>query len=256
MSDLKRAVQAQFGANAANYVASALHRDSGDFAEMLQHANPQPTDRLLDIATGGGHTALAFAPFVGEVIASDLTPAMCDAAAQHFEARGATNIRTEQADAEALPFPAASFDIVTCRVAPHHFPAPQQFVREVARVLRVGGRFILVDNAVPTDPAVDTFINTISRLHDPTHGRAYTLAEWRSMCDATELHVVHAATWPKTLNIADWCARASTSAANQAAIQQAFADAAPAVRQAVQAEEHAGVYTAYTMPVACIVATR
>ena len=151
----KAAIQEQFGKTAEAYVQSPTHANQPDLAQMVERAHLHGDEQVLDIATGGGHTALAFAPHVREVVATDLTPRMLDAARHFIQGQRIENVRFEPADAEALPFPDASFDIVTCRVAPHHFGDVQQFVREVARVLRVGGRFVLVDNVAPSDEALD-----------------------------------------------------------------------------------------------------
>lgn len=138
MSDLKALNRAQFGTHAEAYVESPDHAGSESLDRLLETVAPQPHWQMLDVATGGGHTALAFAPHVARVVASDLTPAMVQAAARHAAARGITNVVFQVADAEALPFPDASFDLVTCRVAPHHFPNVARFVREAARVVRPG----------------------------------------------------------------------------------------------------------------------
>ena len=63
-SSIKNLVQAQFGAVAERYVTSAIHAHGSDLARMIELAQPRGDERLLDIATGGGHTALAFAPHV------------------------------------------------------------------------------------------------------------------------------------------------------------------------------------------------
>jgi ubiquinone/menaquinone biosynthesis C-methylase UbiE len=89
---------------------------------LLVLAAPQPGWRLLDVATGGGHTALAFAPRVREVGATDLTPDRLAAAARYIRGLGVANVVCREADAMALPFDDGEFDLVTCRVAPHHFP--------------------------------------------------------------------------------------------------------------------------------------
>lgn len=256
MDDIKTAVQSQFAANAENYVASTTHRATADLAQMMQWAALQPTDRVLDIATGGGHTALYFAPYVHEVVATDFTPTMLAAAAQHIADRGVHNIRTELADAEALPYAAESFEVVTCRTAPHHFPNPQQFVREVARVLQPGGRFVLVDNSVPTDHEIDEFINELQKLHDPTHLRAYTIPEWQTMCVAAGLQVVHTEELPKYLDIVDWCDRASVPAERRALIQTMFRETSDKVRDALDLTWTGSVVTRYRLPVAFIVACK
>src|SRR5215217_1678581 len=100
-STIKNLVQAQFGAVAERYVTSAIHARGGDLARMIELAQPRGDQRLLDIATGGGHTALAFAPHVREVVATDLTPKMLAAAEAFVRGQAATNVRFEHADAEA-----------------------------------------------------------------------------------------------------------------------------------------------------------
>jgi len=189
MSTIKTLVQSQFSAAAERYVRSAGHAHGSDLQRMLQLAQPEPTARMLDIATGGGHTALAFAPLVQEVIATDLTEEMLTAAAAFVASQGVENIHFERADAEALPYEDASFDIVTSRIAPHHFPDPQRFVSEVARVLRPGGQFVLDDNMAPDDPELDAFFNTFEKWRDPSHVRAWTIAEWSDWLRAAGLTI-------------------------------------------------------------------
>ncbi|MBN1934676.1 MAG: HAD-IA family hydrolase, partial [Anaerolineae bacterium] len=110
----------RFGQFAQRYVTSRSHAQGNDLNRLLDIAQPQPHWHVLDVATGGGHTALKFAPYVASVVASDLTPAMLDAAKAFITAQGAGNVQFKLADAEALPFDAATFDLVTCRIAPHH----------------------------------------------------------------------------------------------------------------------------------------
>jgi ubiquinone/menaquinone biosynthesis C-methylase UbiE len=149
----RRRVREQFGATAEDYVASRTHAAGDDLAQLVAWAEGGPAKRALDVATGGGHTALALAPHYGRVVASDLTPRMLATARAFIRARGGANVAPACADAEALPFRDAAFDAVTCRIAPHHFGDPARFVREAARVLRPGGLFLLEDSVVPDDPA-------------------------------------------------------------------------------------------------------
>ncbi|HYI15932.1 MAG TPA: methyltransferase domain-containing protein, partial [Thermomicrobiales bacterium] len=153
--DLRDRVQQHFGATAQDYVTSARHASGGGLDQLVELAEPTPESDALDIATGGGHTALALAPHVRHVIASDLTPTMLNAAKGFLTEKGITNASFEIAEAENLPFDDSAFDIVTCRVAPHHFSDVRAFCNEVARVLRPGGRFILIDSYAPDDNAYD-----------------------------------------------------------------------------------------------------
>ena len=68
--------QTVFGQRAAFYTTSAAHKDKVVLDRLVELAHTQPTDRVLDVATGTAHTALAFALHVREVIATDITPEM------------------------------------------------------------------------------------------------------------------------------------------------------------------------------------
>src|SRR5262249_34692933 len=158
-TDKRDLVREQFGKHAENFVASEDHAKGESLDRLLALTRPRPDWRVLDIATGGGHTALALAPHVREVIASDLTPPMLDAARAFIASKGVTNVVFREADAISLPFEAEAFDLVTCRIAPHHFPDVQRFVHEMFRVLKPGGVAVVIDNVVPEDPVAAKFIN-------------------------------------------------------------------------------------------------
>jgi len=140
----KSLAQERFGAYAATYATSRPHAQGGSLARLVELAAPQPAWTALDIATGAGHVALALAPHLSHVVAADLTPQMLGVARGLAGDRNIANISFAVLRAEALPFADATFDLVTCRIAPHHFDDVRKFVTESARVLRPGGRFGLV----------------------------------------------------------------------------------------------------------------
>ncbi len=178
MTDLRDLVRRQFGLNAERYVSSHDHSKGESLDRMVELVDPKPEWRVLDIATGGGHTALAFAPRVREVVATDITQEMLAAAERFIRAKGVTTVSFSEADACDLPFEAGDFDLVTCRVAPHHFPDCARFVREMARVLKPGGTVAMVDNVVPEDAGTGDYINALEKFRDPSHVRALTASEW------------------------------------------------------------------------------
>ncbi len=226
---LKEAIQTQFGASADAYVTSSVHKQASDLERARALIEPRGDERLLDIATGGGHTALFFAPHVREVVATDLTPAMLAAAERYIGGQGVTNVRFQQADAEALPFGDEEFEIVTCRVAPHHFGDVRAFVREVSRVLRPSGQFMLIDTIAPEDPALDRFINDIELLRDPTHARDYTESEWRAFWAEAGLEVRHTEVTPKAIPFDDWCTRARVASETRDELTRRLLGASPEV---------------------------
>src|ERR1051325_5266830 len=152
MKSVKERVQEQFGASAQAYVTSEVHALGESLQVLVDEVSPQASWSALDIATGAGHCALAFAPRVGRIVATDLTDEMLATAASLAAKRGVKNFETRKADAEDLPFDAGSFDLVMCRLAFHHFPHQERAVREMARVLRSGGRLGFTDNVVVSDP--------------------------------------------------------------------------------------------------------
>jgi ubiquinone/menaquinone biosynthesis C-methylase UbiE len=227
-SSIKKLVQSQFGAVAERYVTSVTHAHGDDLARMIELAQPRGDERLLDIATGGGHTALAFAPLVRAVVATDLTPRMLEVAEAFIREQGAANVTFQVADAEALPFPDADFEIVTTRIAPHHFPNPRQYVREVARVLRPGGVFVLDDNMAPDDQELDAFMNRFEQWRDPSHVRSNTIAEWSAWMQDAGLQIAHVdPLQSKLYKFAVWAEQMRMPEAERAALE-AWLIAAPA----------------------------
>ncbi len=175
--DKKAQVQDYFSRTAEGYVASFSHRSGADLLHLIEIGEWAPDQHALDVATGGGHTALAVAPHVGRITVTDLTPRMLEQAQAYLASQGATNAQFQEADAEQLPFADNSFDRVTCRIAPHHFPNIAQAVREITRVLKPGGIFLLIDSIAPSEPALDTFLNTIEKRRDGSHCRSCTLED-------------------------------------------------------------------------------
>ncbi len=205
--DNKHTVQEQFGASAAQYVTSALHAHGDSLARLVALTDPQPGWRVLDIATGGGHTALAFAPHVRSVTAGDLTHQMLLAARGHITDSGASPVSYCQHAAEQLPFADAAFDCVTCRIAPHHFVSVTDFVHELVRVLKPGGLLAVADNVVSGEPAIAQFVNALEKLRDPSHNWAYALEDWETFFFSAGLTLLHRETFQKTVDFDDWAGR-------------------------------------------------
>ncbi len=241
-------VQRQFGATAAGYVTSAGHAKGDELARIreLVGAEPPGERKALDIATGGGHTAFAVAPFVAEVIASDVTPEMLLQVEAGAITRGIDNLTTAQADAHALPWPDVTFDVVTSRIAPHHFSALPLAMREIARVTRPGGLVIIVDSVVPEDPALDAFLNRVELMRDPSHVRSRTESEWRQLFADNDLAVFAAERYARRHPYAEWVARAMVPAEAQPALEAAFLEADDAAKAAFHIEIEDGHVVAYT----------
>lgn len=195
--------QQRFGDLAKNYVASSLHNAGYNLNKLIELVAVQPGQRALDIATGGGHVALALAKFGAVVTASDLTPRMLAAARAQLSAESlpADYVRNE---AGALPFPANAFDVVTVRYAPHHFPNVWAFVQEVFRVLKPGGVFGMVDQIAPEDKAGSEYVNALEYLRDPSHGRQLSVPEWEGLCLDAGFRITHSEIASLRYDLAYW----------------------------------------------------
>lgn len=202
----KTIIKEQFGANARAYISSQSHAKGASLARLLELVEPQADWLVLDVATGAGHTAFTFAPHVKAVHATDITPQMLAVTTEQAQTRGLSNIVVEHADAEALPYEDGTFDLVTCRIAPHHFADVPLFVREAARVLRMGGVFALVDNVVPLG-AVGDYVNAFEILRDPSHNRCLSLQEWQEVFNAAGLTIAHHETMGKPMSFDYWAKR-------------------------------------------------
>jgi ubiquinone/menaquinone biosynthesis C-methylase UbiE len=253
-------VQAQFGAAAQAYTSSAGHGDPSMLARVVEFARPHPGDHALDIATGAGHSALAIAPHVASVVAYDLTPQMLEETARNARARGLRNVATRQGAAEDLPFADASFDIVTVRQAPHHFADIRRAVREMARVVKRGGRVVVVDSTSPDDDELDRQYNHIENLRDPSHVRNYRPAQWRAMIEEAGLRIENLLLDYYTENgrpmdFAAWTARMKTPPDAVEELRRLFRGASPELREALRIEI-AGDAIGFCVPQITIAAVR
>ncbi|MBZ0303674.1 MAG: class I SAM-dependent methyltransferase [Anaerolineae bacterium] len=204
MSDSKSLSQERFGQYAAGYVTNQTHAKGSELDRLIAIAQPQSDWVALDIATGGGHTALKFAPHVARVTASDLTPLMLEEARAFISGQGVTNVEFRLADAESLPFEDTAFDLVTCRIAPHHFPNVQQFVQEGARVLKAGGLLLVQDQVSPEDYDAARYVDAFEKLRDPSHFRVYGETEWVNLFVAAGLTVEHTEQLVKRHDLVHW----------------------------------------------------
>ena len=227
MSDSKKLSQQRYSQFAEGYVKSETHAKGSDLDQLVSIANPQPSWQVLDVATGGGHTALKFAPFVARVIASDLTPEMLEKASAFIAEQGVTNIEFEAADAENLPFEDHTFDLVTCRIAPHHFPDVQRFVYEGARVLKAGGLLLVQDHVLPEDAGTAQYVDGFEKRRDPSHNRAFTESEWRAFFEQAGLVVEHTEQITKRHNFLDWARRQGNTPERITELEGLLRDAPP-----------------------------
>jgi SAM-dependent methyltransferase len=243
-------VREQFGAIAAAYAISPVHASGPDLPVMIEAAELTGREDVLDMGCGAGHTALAAAPRAASVTAVDLTPEMLAVAAKLAADRGLTNVSFRHADVAALPFAAASFDVVTSRFSAHHYANPAGALAEAARVLRPGGRFLLVDTVAPEDPFLDTFYNAVELLRDPSHGRNCRISEWSRLFAGAGFDAETLYEGTIVLDGDPWVVRSRTAPERVAALRMVMDNATSAARAAFALRK--GADWGWTIPMALL----
>lgn len=162
---------------AAAYATSLIHAAGPDLGWLVEALEPAPGDRVLDLGCGAGHAGFALAAAGAAVMAVDTSERMLEAARLLAQERGLERYETVRADVTALPFADSSFDGVVSRYSAHHWADIPSALGEAARVVRPGGRILVVDTIAPDEPALDTLVNALELLRDPTHGRNVRLGD-------------------------------------------------------------------------------
>ena len=240
MSDgasIKAAVERQFSQVAEHYRTSAVHAAGEDLARLVEAAALSGQETVLDAGSGAGHTALAVAPYAARVTSVDLSASMLAQGRRLALDRGLGNVHFEVGDVEALTFADGSFDVVTSRYSAHHWPHPQVALREIHRVLRPGGRFVLSDIVSYDDFTADTHLQAIELLRDPSHVRDHTAAQWLALLAERGFAAQVIYTWGVRLQFDTWVERMATPAPAVAMLRTLLANAPAEVRARLQVEE-------------------
>ena len=234
--DLKQSASAaQFNRQSDRYGKSHILADTQDVEQGLRGLIVPASGTALDVATGGGHTALWLARHGWKVTAGDIAPRMLENA-QKLCAEAGFRIETRLFPAEEMPFADGSFDLVTVRLAPHHFSSPQKFVQETARVLRQGGHFLLVDGTVPDDdPEAEEWLHGVEKWRDPGHGRFLSRKAWQGLAEKAGLKVARSDLQSRKQPDLNWYFdTAATSEENREKVLEAVAKASEHVRAALR----------------------
>jgi len=232
----KELARSFFSRHAQGYVQSISHAGGRDLKRLLELLEPRSSERALDVATGPGHTALALAPFVREVIGIDLTPEMAMPFAQAARERGLRNVRFLVGDAESLPFPEGEFHLVTTRRAAHHFPRIARALAEMARVLKPGGRLGIADMVAPENPEAAQLFNALEAARDNSHVRAYTVEEWQGLIKEVGLSLLHLEAFEEEVAWPEWLYPLDPKGWEAKRVEEVLAQASPGTRPLVVRE--------------------
>ncbi len=238
MSDRLERTRRQWSGAADAYLASPTHAGGEDLDTMATFAAPRSDEVALDLGCGVGHALVRIAAKVRLAVGADATAGMLEGARRLAAREGRANVLLVVTTAEQLPFLDGSFDIVVSRLAAHHFFDPGAAFREVRRVLRPGGRFVLSDNYAPDDEALDRFINTLETLRDPTHVRSNTVGGWRDLIEQSGFDVTDESRGTIRIETEPWFERARTPKAEAARARELLRGAARPTIEAFHIDEN------------------
>jgi SAM-dependent methyltransferase len=212
-------VSGQFGPKAQAYVDSAVHAQGEDLRHLAQVLAAKPGGRVLDVGCGGGHATYAAAPHCREVVASDLSDEMLAVVRAESQRRGLTNIVTAQGGAASLPFADGSFDWVISRYSAHHWPWVCKAMVEARRLLPLGGGAVFMDVVAPEVPLLDTWLQSLELLRDPSHLRNRSIPQWRLGLEQAGFAVKDVVRGRIRLEFSSWISRMNTPEPLVAAIR-------------------------------------
>ncbi|TJZ76254.1 class I SAM-dependent methyltransferase [Chitiniphilus eburneus] len=209
----------QYDPRANAYLTSAVHASGEDLALMAERVGIRPDAVVLDMGCGGGHVSFRLAPTVAQVVAYDLSARMLETVAAEAQRRGLDNIVTKQGTAEALPCADEVFDVVATRYSAHHWRDLPAGLKQMHRALKPGGLGLFMDVVSPGQPLLDTWLQSLELLRDPSHVRDASVKTWRYELNEAGFVVDQIVPFRLRLEFQSWIERMQTAAAHEAAIR-------------------------------------
>lgn len=139
-------------------------------------------ESVIEVGAGTGNFLSLFTGIGNPLVAADLTPGMLRVARERNP-----QLLLAAGDGARLPFADGSFDLVTSAHAMHHIPEPVPVLEEMRRLVRGGGRLLVVDLAAPDDPAEAARADEVMTIRDPSHATSLTVAALREALARAEL---------------------------------------------------------------------
>jgi len=228
MSD---AARNRFDQIASNYASSEVHASSPTLQRLRESIGDATDLDVCDVGCAAGHTAFTFIGRARSITGVDPAPSMLRNFRELAAAKG-QQVETVEAYAESIPVPDGSFDYVTCRLSSHHFNDIEVAMSEFHRIVRPGGRVVVIDLHGDDDPELDGLNHQLEVLHDPTHIRSYTVARWQELftnagltVQSVERDVTERA---EGVPLSRWCEIANSGVAAHAALRALLDHTEPA----------------------------
>lgn len=183
-------VRDRFTRTATAFADYVLKERVFEAERLLRLVAPSGPERALDVACGPATLARIFAPHVRWIAGLDLTPAMLERARREGAERQLANFSVLRGNVLQMPFADNSFDLIVTSYSIHHLPDASAAISEVARVLKRGGKFGLLDMIVSENAEVGRVCNELEIARDASHTHALPVSEFKNLLARSGLRIV------------------------------------------------------------------
>lgn len=243
----RRRILESFTKQVDSYSQSPIIAAEETRRKFIEFVNPSSSDRVLDVATGPGFLAFLFAEKAATVTGIDITSAMLQHAEEKRLQNNILNVRFQMGDAESIPFPDETFDIVTCGSAFHHFANPMRVLKEMTRVTKPKGKVSLSDTITSDRWKKAAFHNRLEQQRDPSHIRNLPLPELVRMFGEAGLFDIRTFTYETQRELNEWFAISKTPSDAAEKVKKAFIDSIPDDKTGLKVRiENGGVLFTHT----------
>lgn len=208
-----------FTLQADKYAANSTLANPARLAHLVETVNPSKNSLVLDVATGPGFVAEAFASVCRMVVGVDITRAPLEIARRHLHKQNHSNLHFQLADVGHLPFADAQFNVVVCRLAVHHFDNPARILSEMVRVCCEDGTVAIEDIIVSEHPVRASYQNRFEKLRDPSHTKAQPLTRLLKLFADTGIEIEKVITDSLLQDVDKWLGNAYTPAKRAAGVK-------------------------------------
>ena len=204
----KEVVQKQFAKTVEAFSKTVVRDSPQVLAENVEFARPRATDLALDVACGPGELVLGLAARISFARGIDMTHEMILQAREFQRERNIQNAAFDRGDAEQLPYPDHTFDLVTCQCSLHHMPKPELVLNEMVRVMKTDGRLMMIDTLAPESDEKFELHNRIDRARDPSHTQSLRLTTLLTLFEAAGLEILRQSMKRRERSFTQWMLRA------------------------------------------------